>query len=593
MLDHEILARKFANHATFARESLTVENEQRALVPMVLGPGQIRLDEAIERQRKIGRPVRIIYLKSRRIQATTGTAARYFHQTAFAAGVHTVVLAHDDTSTRNIFGIYKRFHDTYKPFSLGRPVFVPSKVNPAEGQWIDGYGLPPSDPLSDRIYYEFGGDPKSSFIQIHTAGSVNFGRSFRITNVHFSEFPYYPDPAGTLAAVMSAVPKLPDTCAIVEGTAKTIGDYFHTMWQQAMDPGSDSEWLGIFMGWWEHPTNRMPLAIPPDRFQDSLSREEWDLKGKYNLDLPQLNWRRWTIANDFNGDMTRFRREHPCTPEEAFAANSRTRFSIPHLTKIYFKAAPLAGELEVEDVGAGEKRLVLSPNEHGAFRVWRRPEKGRLYVLGADCAQGLDINEGKGEANPDWTCGQVLDRDTGEQCAVLRARMMPGESGRYVARVGKFYNMAQICGERNPGGGGVSMLEAVINADYPPSLLYHRSVTPDRDPQIRGDRLGWDTSGVSRPQLISALDEVIRQLAITLHDPITVSELMTFVIKPNGKAEHQSGCHDDTVIALALAIIAITRMPRPAKVEGLVRKEISFYGKARDAASREEIRRGW
>ena len=572
----------FSDHARFCRESLTVETERRELVPLVLGPGQLRLREAIARQRKQGRPVRILYLKSRRIQATTGTAAEFFHATAFQPGVHTVVLAHDDTSVRNIFSIYERFHNKYKPFGLGTPVWV-------DGTVVDGIRLPPARALSDRLYYEYGGDPESSFVQIHTAGNANFGRSFRVTNVHFSEFPYYLNPAGTLAAVMSAVPKEPDTTAIVEGTAKTIGDYFHKMWQASMDPGSDSEWLGIFMGWHEHPTNRMPLSVSPDRFQAMLNPEERDLMGRYGLKLEQLAWRRWTIHNDFNGDMTHFRREHPATPEEAFAASSRNRFSIPHIVKIHHKAEPLTGELEIEDIGAGEKRMVLLPSEHGALRVWRRPEKGRLYVLGADCAQGLDDNAGEGECNPDYTAAQVLDRDTGEQCAVLRARIMPGESGRYIARVGRFYNMAQICGERNPGGGGVSMLEAILNTDYPASLIYHRPVTPDRDPQVRGDRIGWDTSGVSRPILISALDEVIRQLAIVLHDPVTVAELMTFVIKATGKAEHQSGCHDDLVISLALAIIAITRMPRPIPATAAQpRPQVTRYGRPVESSSRGE-----
>ena len=527
---------------------------------MILGPGQLRLREGIAAQRKRGVPVRIIYLKSRRIQATTGTAAEFFHTTAFAAGVHTVVLAHDAVSTENIFKTYERFHTKYKPFG-------------------GAIRLPPSRPLSDRIYYEYGGEPESSFIQIHTAGTTSFGRSFRITNVHFSEFPYYDHPADVLASIMSAVPKLPETTAVVEGTAKTIGDAFHKMWQEAIDPSTASEWLGIFMGWWEHPGNRMPLAVAPDRFQESLSAEDRELMARYGLSLEQMAWRRWTIANDFLGDMQRFRREHPATPEEAFMASSRNRFSIPHIQRMPIQRDPACGELVLEDVGQ-EKRMVFLPNAQGtgAVRIWRRPEKGRLYAVGADCAQGLDISEGQGESNPDWSVGQVLDRDTGEQCAVLRARMMPGETGRYMALLCRFYNMAQLCGERNPGGGGVSMLEAVLNTDYPASLIYHRPVNPEQDPQVRGDKIGWDTSGVSRPILISLLDEVIRQMAISIHDPITQQELLTFVIKANGKAEHQNGCHDDTVIALALACIAITRMPRPRPPDTRAAPEVRKYG---------------
>jgi hypothetical protein len=278
--------------------------------------------------------------------------------------------------------------------------------------------------------------------------------------------------------------------------------------------------------------------------------------------------------------MQRFRREHPATPEEAFSASSRNRFSIPHIQRMPIQKDPAQGELEANDIGAGEQRTIFLPTQNGALRIWRRPEKGRVYALGADCAQGLDVNDGKGDTDPDWSVGEVLDRDTGEQCAVLRARMMPGETGRYMARLGRFYNVAQICGERNPGGGGVSMLEAILNAGYPSSMIYHRPVTPDRDPQVRGDRIGWDTSGVSRPILISALDEALRQMAILIHDPITQKELLTFVINTQGKAEAEKGCHDDCVIALALALVVIEKMPRPILPDAPVFPKVSHYGRS-------------
>lgn len=567
--EQALLYRTFSDHATFCKEALHVETEDNRIIPMILSPGQLRLREAIKKQRDARRPVRIIYLKARRIQATTGTAAEFFHDTGFRAGIHSVVLAHDETSTQNIFQIYRRFHESYRPFA--------GKIK-----------LPPSQVLSDRIYYEYGGEEKSSFIQVHTAGNANFGRSFRITNVHFSEFPYYKAPGPLLAAVMSAVPKLPDTCAIIEGTAKTIGDEFHRMWQQAVDPASDSEWVPLFMGWWEHPTNRMPI-VDVDRFADSLTREERELQGRFNLHLEQLAWRRYTIHNDCGGDLVRFQREHPATPEEAFAANSRNRFSVPHIQRMPVVRDAIAGELEIDSIGL-EKRLVFLPNERGALRIYRRPERGRAYALGFDCAQGLDVNEGEGQSDPDYSVGQVIDRDTGEQCAVLRARMMPGETGRYMAMVGKFFNLAQVCGERNPGGGGVSALEAMLNAGYPSALIYHRSVQPDQHPQVRSDRIGWDTSGVSRPLLLSMLDEAIRMGAIHIHDPQTIQELLTFVIGPTGKAEAQRGCHDDTVIALALAIVVCERMPRPRPEQNSqVAPVLTRYGQKPDEDRRGRI----
>lgn len=565
--DRKLLYDKFSDHAAFCRQSLMVETEAKTIVPMVLSPGQQRLRDAIKRQRDRARPVRIIFLKSRRIMATTGTAAEFFHDTAFRAGVHTVVLAHDDTSAKYIFGMYKRFHAMYRPFA-------------------GVIKLPPSQPLADRINYEYAGEKDSSFIEVHTAGSFNVGRGFRVTNVHFSEFPYYARPRETLAALLSAMPKLPDTCAVVEGTAKTIGDEFHKMWQAAIDPASESEWLGLFMGWWEHPLNRMaPVSI--EKFGNSLSTEERELQGRFNLDLKQLAWRRFTLHNDFAGDVARFTREHPSAPEDAFTAASRNRFSVPHIQRMPIQREPMVGELRQEMVGV-EKRLVFLPGERGALRIWKRPEKGRLYALGADCAQGMDVTEGDGEPDTDYSTNQVLDRDTGEQCAVLRARMMPGETGRYTAALARYYNMAQICGEINPGGGGVSMLEAVMNDDYPRSLLYHRPVAHDQDPIVRSDKLGWETGGVSRPLLISMLDELIRQDALAIHDPITQQELLTFIIKKTGKAEHQSGCHDDLVIALALACVVILRMPRPVASAHAQqpRPEVTRYGQKPDTDRR-------
>jgi hypothetical protein len=552
-----LVYREFRDHQSFCRTSLTVETESKTLVPMELGPGQLRLRAAIRRQRDRGVPVRLIYLKSRRIQATTGTAAEFFHATAFDAGVHTAVLAHDATSTENIFKIYTRFQQTYKPFA-------------------GVIRLPKSVVLADQISYEHAGDPESSFIIVKTAGSTNFGRSFRLTNVHFSEFPYYERPLDTLSAVMAAVPKLPDTCAVIEGTAKTIGDTFHRMWQAAMDPTAEGEWVGLFMGWWEHGANRMPI-LDPEQFGNSVTKDERELMGRFNLDFPQLAWRRWTIANDFVGDVTRFMREHPATPEEAFTASSRNRFSVPHIQRMPIQREPAAGELQSEMVGT-ERRIVFLPGERGAVRIWKRPERGRLYAIGADCAQGIDVTEGDGQSDPDYSVAQVLDRDTGEQVACLRARMMPGETGRYIAALGQFYHMAQIAGEINPGGGGVSMLEAIMNADYPRTLLYHRPVAADQDPQIRSDKLGWQTDGVSRALLISMLDELIRQDAIAVHDQVTQTELLTFVIHKNGKAAAQSGTHDDCVIALALACVVILRMPRPVAPRPIAPPVMTRYG---------------
>ena len=558
MIPEEEIYRNFQDHGRFCKESLMVETEARELVPMILSPGQIRLRDAIAKQRRAGKPARIIYLKSRRIQATTGTAAEFYHTTAFKPGVHTIVLAHDAPSSEKIFGIYKRFHTSYQPFA-------------------GTIALPPSRVLSDRIYFEFGDQPESSYIHVHTAGNVNFGRSQRITNLHFSEFPYYPDSAATRAAAMSAVPKTPDTTVVIEGTAKTIGDDFHRIWQEAVDPSRECEWLGLFMGWWEHPGNRMPLSVSLEQFANTLTIEERGLMGQFHLNYEQLAWRRYTIRSDFRGDMQSFQREHPATPEEAFTAASRNRFSIPHIQRMPIQRNCTVGELQIDELG-DEKRTIFLPGDTGALRIYKMPERGRNYVCGADPSGGSDANEGKGQADPDWAVAQIGDRDTGEQCATLRLRCMPGEFGRYVYCLLRFYQNAQVALERT--GAGVGSLEALVNCGYPTGLIYHRTVMPDQDPVVRSDKIGWNTDEVSRQQLISGLDDAIRQSSIFIHDPTTIAELGWFIINKNGRAEAQRGTHDDTVLALALMVVVMARMPRPRPpAEVIAAPKIGLYGK--------------
>ncbi|HLK47712.1 MAG TPA: hypothetical protein VKT49_06235 [Bryobacteraceae bacterium] len=547
----------FQDHACFCQDSLLVETEARTLVPMRLSPGQLRLRQAIVRQQQRGQPVRIIYLKSRRIQATTGTAAEFFHATAFVPGVHTVALAHDGPSAEKIFAIYRRFYDQYRPF----------------GGILH---LPQGRALRDRIYFAHGHDPHSSFIQVHTAGNINFGRSFRITNLHFSEFPYYADSAATRAAAMSAVPKTADTSVIIEGTAKTIGDDFHQIWQAAADHSGGSEWLGLFLGWWEHPDNRMPPPVALEQFANTVTREERDLMEKFGLSFAQLAWRRYTIRSDFRGDLQAFQREHPATPEQAFTAASRNRFSIPDIDRMPIQRQATVGELELSNVGA-DKLLRFVAKETGPLRIYHPPVEGRLYACGADPSGGADANRGRGQADPDWAVGQILDRDTGQQCATLRLRCMPGEFGRYIYKLCRFYNHAQVALERT--GAGVGSLEALCGCDYPSGLIYHRPVAGDQDPLVRSDRMGWNTDEVSRQQLISALDETIRQGSIWVHDPTTIQELLWFVINPRGRAEAQPGCHDDCVMALALAVVVLARMPRPTYGSATPAPRIGRYGR--------------
>ena len=54
--------------------------------------------------------------------------------------------------------------------------------------------------------------------------------------------------------------------------------------------------------------------LPYEGFE--LTQEEED-KSEVQLDNDQLQWRRWCIANNRQGNIDTFHQEYPSTPEEA------------------------------------------------------------------------------------------------------------------------------------------------------------------------------------------------------------------------------------------------------------------------------------
>jgi hypothetical protein len=212
----------------------------------------------------------------------------------------------------------------------------------------------------------------------------------------------------------------------------------------------------------------------------------------------------------------------------------------------------------------GRKKLVFAQRERGDLAIFKQPSEHGQYIIGADTAEGIDVaaigGKSRGGATPDWNVAQVHDRDTGEQVARLRLRCQPSEFGYQLYMLGIYYFWAQIVPEFN--NHGVAAIDSLLKHGYPSTLIYHRPHDEETELNDRSNKIGFKTTSVTRPRMISLLDDAITSRAITVHDATTQSELLTFVMKANGRAEHQYACHDDCVIAEALVCVGIEQMPR-------------------------------
>jgi len=543
----------FWDHPAWSRECLTIPDKHGRVVPFDLMPGQVKLDAAIEEQRRRGRPVRIVFLKARQVTLSAGCAAEFFHRVPFQAGQKALVVAHDKDSTSEIFGYYENFQQVYQPF--GGVVRLPEKVATRSGnvlRWANG-----------------------SYIKVATANNLKAGRSKSLRFLHLSEFAFWRDAKTLMPALMAAVPDDPDTMVIVESTANGVGGGFWELWQKATDTSNpERDWIAVFLGSQEHPEYVRQIEGPRDVFLRSLSAEEADLMDHYQATPEYLNWRRWAIENNCQGSVDLFHQEYPTRPEEAFLTTGRPRFSHAALSRMPVIHDALVGDLE--EYRQGVRTITeFVPKTSGALTVYRKPTAGKEYVIGCDVSQGIDISAGEiGSQDPDWSVAWVVDRDLGEQVAKIRAHLEPSPFGQYVAALAAWYNWAFIVPEVN--GPGIAMIEELLRSDYPAALIYHRR--PQADDSFSAEasamlqHLGFQTNLTSRIQLISQFDRAIREMSVIIRDPHSLQECYTFIVKANGKAEHQNGCHDDEVIAGALCVAGLLHPPPDRRMMGFNRR---------------------
>ena len=158
----------------------------------------------------------------------------------------------------------------------------------------------------------FGG--LDSGYKLGTAENKSVGRSSTIQLLHGSEVAFWANADEHAKGIMQAVPHLPGTEIFLESTANGVGNYFHQQWQRA--EAGQSEFIAVFVPWYWQDEYAKPVE---DDF--IASAEEEELRRQYNISYPQLNWRRFKIAelsvSGMNGQKA-IMQEYPFNPTEAF-----------------------------------------------------------------------------------------------------------------------------------------------------------------------------------------------------------------------------------------------------------------------------------
>lgn len=516
---------------------LSITNKRAQVVPLMPNWAQLGFIVEVERQLRLGRPVRIINLKARQLGISTITEAIIYCMSFVIHNSNSLVIANEQPNAEHLLSMTQLYWDTDPFAALYNTKYQAKNV------------------LAWR-------ETRSS-IRTTTAGNKDAGRSKTIQNLHGSEVGFWDNAKTVMTGLLQAVPDLPRTLVALESTANGRGNYFHSTWQQAM--ARENEYEPMFFPWWMHYEYRASYVNLPFHELGVYDDEEKALLhlfdkgltvGRSTFKLPPsmwedaLAWRRWAIYNKCQGDIIKFHQEYPSTPEEAFVATGTNVFPQQHILKCFDEKHGKKGRL----VRRGAD-VDFIPDIAGPLTLYKMPstnlELGH-YVIGGDATATM---------RGDFACAQVLNRRTYEQVAVWRGRIDPGHFGEELAKLGIFFNTALLAPENE--GPGFATIGWLQQLDYPNMF---QSVVADGLPGRYTGKYGWSTSYRTKDLAIGWLLRLLIESGTTIHDRKTFEEMDNYVTLEGGGYGPASGeDHDDTVMAYAIAVASsIQHGPLPA-----------------------------
>lgn len=424
---------------------------------------------------------RNIVLKARQMGITTWIAGQFFLKTITHPGTVTLQVAHTQEAAEQIFRIVRRFLANM-PEVAQRGALKSARVS-ARGLVI---------PELDSEYL------------VETAGDPNAGRGISIANLHCTELARWPgDAAEILYGLLATLS--PAGSLAMESTPMGASGCFWKEWQEAEKTNT----IRHFLPWWKEGAYRGTAAA-----EETLTAAERELMAGHQLSLEQIGYRR-RIRENFRGLA---KQEYAEDADECFFASG----------SCFFETATLDRRL-------GEAPEPLEKRGHGHVWIWLPAQPERRYLVAVDPAGG-------GTAG-DFTAMQVIDLESGAQCAELQDHLTPGEAAHAAAELGREYHQALVAVERNSMG--LTVLTCLE------SLERYGNVYQGEDGLD-----GFLTTSLSRTRMLSHLYSALEDEPRRFRSVRLLRECRSFVRQENGRLEAQAGEHDDLVLAMAIALEA-------------------------------------
>jgi hypothetical protein len=293
---------------------------------------------------------------------------------------------------------------------------------------------------------------------------------------------------------------------IVVSTVNGIGNWYHEIFQDALE--KKNKFHPIELDYWEHPDYNDPQWVEDTKAQ-----------------LRDKGWRQ-EVLRDFLGSGDTYIPAYIIKELENKCKENHPK------RKLFEKWA-----------NSIDKKTASKDDweRPGALWIWKEPIEGHEYVMGIDCAEGVG-DDG------DNSSFQVVDAATLEQVGEFYSNIIPPFMfASVVNEVGIYYNNALVvCESNGPGGAVLSNLQ---------HELWYENIFFDQTGKLKNPKPGLKTTVSSRPILLEALQHRLMNQTLRVNSRRFVKELGTFIYNPQTqKAEAQKNKHDDTIMAMCVAL---------------------------------------